>query len=224
MATHDREDEYSVGVIQELKQNHHESEGEELVVATFPSMKSSKGKSSEARRSKKSKSKSRSSNSKSKAENPKKLMRRSSSMIMLETEDLGIMPPTTIQDDEASKEFSDISNMSENLVLEKPSKLSKEQEIKGRQADETSVKSTQKAHPSEAASLKSKQKPTTATPPSQFNQQSLEQAVPLSKAQSPQQKRGLFSMLRCCTTNDAVVVVHSSNRADESSKPDGDKC
>jgi len=185
-------------------------------MATVPSTKPSKGKSTEARHSKKSNSKSRSNHSKSKVENPKKMMRQSSSIFMMETGDLGIMPPTTIQDDEASKDLSDISNMSENIVMEKPPKLSDEKadgetqqrqtESKVRQSEAASVKASQKARPSVAASEKSTQKPTFAKPPSQTNKKTPEQAVPHFKVQPPQQKRGLFSVLRCCTTNDAVVA------------------
>ena len=131
VVTHDRDDEYSVGVIQEIRQSYQGEKEEEMaiVMATIPCKTSNpKTKPSGVSRHKKKKKSSQGKNHKGnrsgKKGNPGKMLRRSSSISVMKREPR-IVPPTTIHqafDTSSKNDMSDVSNMSEKM--ERPPKLS----------------------------------------------------------------------------------------------------
>ena len=133
---------------------------------------------------------------------------RQSSMV-IETGDLGIASPVTMQNaDDTSKDLSDLSHLSENIVFRTPPKLNTDRETKQRQT-ETDIqkvieRSMKPSKPSfgRAVRIESSEK----SPIKHSERASL-------RASQPRRKGG-FSPLRCCFAKNAVVV-DTYSRSDE---------
>lgn len=120
------------------------------------------------------------------------------SSILIETEELEIAPAATMLNaDDSSKDFSELSNMSEKIVFNNvPTKLNIDREPKQEQMKTNVQKGEKPPKPLSGQAL--------ATAPSKKSSLKLSERASLRAAQ-PRRKGG-FSPLRCCFATDAVVV------------------
>ena len=184
-----------MGVIKELKQSYHEPDDVgDLATSPLPKLAKSSGV--------------------CQSEHPQKGSRKFSAQrspsVETETGELGITPPSNIQDnDDASDDLSEISNISENLVVEKYANLSTDVDREPKHESSCNMGQQLDTRLLQSSSLRPSLDSAHANAPTEEPVQVCSEQAFLQVAVS-RRRRGLFSALRCCMTNDAVVIGANS--------------